>query len=1399
MGTAEALATPYPGLRPFTPEECHLFFGRETQTNELVARLSRQRFVAVVGTSGSGKSSLVLAGLLPALRGGFLQGTTTWHISRLRPGDRPIVRLAEALAANPGFAPATVDRPSQIAWVESTLRRSGLGLTEAIRQAHLPTETSVLVVVDQFEELFRYEPDEAAAFVRLLLEAVHQTDVPIYIVTTMRSDYLGKCPRFRDLPETLNDAQYLVPRMTRAERRLAIEGPARVVGGSISPALVNRLLNDVGDDPGQLPLLQHALMRTWGHWSRLRPATAEVEVDHYLAVGGLAKALDLHADRVYEGLPDDRHRKIAEVVFKRLTERDSEQREVRRPARVDELVAVSGATGQQFACVLNEFRREGRSFLTSSPSDAELTTNPMIDIGHESLIQCWKRLNQWAADEAQSAETFRRLANAAARHAANKADYLRKLDLELALQWRNDNKPTAEWASRYEGDFAQLAAYLEKSEQEQRAARKLARSREMRLEVAIFSAVFIALAALFLFVLSGAIRTRHDQASRFMREALAAASREDAVSAAASFARTAKVGADPLLRLAAWLPWERRPENPTWEGTAAFNVWRYADRVPRLASEVDKHPLVTGVVFSTRGDRLVTWSDDGEVRLWEVRETLFLARSMKHQQISGAGFVGTTTAMITWGRDGTVRLWNAGFERVFVHGRPVKGAVGNTKCQCLAAWSDGQSGFDAAADVGGYGTSGDPRENQADEQALAKATLWHFDRPGGPQRFSQSGSIDLTLSPDGRHVLTWGTAVMPRLRPVIAFEDKPERPTPRDERPYRSVPLPPSVRRAEFSADGKRVLIQTPKSGARLLDTASLSELRNAFQDDESMTDATFIGDSVLTRHEDETRMWRVPGQPPVALPHTAVSSWTVSAGHQYFATGADDGSVRLWRAKDGRQIAELAGGSRLEQVEFGPREVTVLVRSADGRVRVLNLRNGAAALDVMVPDCRRTLLVNDYEVLAWTTQGEVMAYGFRPERPPADVDVEIAALDPVARTVTFVGNGTNGAMRPERNMSSGQVRLHFIRGTSEKAPVLHPRGEYAVRWSKDIPDTGSGLEVSLFRVADGTVVQVLSQTAAAGDQNSAVSGAAFSPDGRHLATWTETMARFWSMDGREARPPVSFQGIKGVAIGNDVSSALVWNERAAVLARRGPAAQVELGFESPISDAVFSADGRWFAVRTISLEARVFDVTGERWLAGFDSDRDIDGAEFTPAGFLTWSKNKTARLFRLSRGSTEVGEQVTFKSATRIQGAAASDDGRVVFTWGAGTANLWNARDGSPASAPFRSVEGLIDAKFTGTGSILMARADGTVGEVGLADYDFAADALPLLASVATGARLDDADVLKALSTSDWAQLRDTLKQKLQEHQRNGSCAHGLAVSRLLARLEDSSANRLAGSTGND
>ena len=472
---------PFPGLRPFEAAESHLFFGREAATDELLRKLRTNRFIAVVGTSGSGKSSLVRAGMLPDLYGGFMVAAgSSWRVAVLRPGDAPIHALAEALAAPDVFGTASENYEMQTAITETVLRRGAPGLIEATRQARMVTQENLLVVVDQFEELFRFKQlskaaraaDEAAAFIKLLLEATRQDDYPIYVVLTMRSEYLGDCTQFRDLPEAINAGQYLIPRLTRDQRRQAITGPTAVGGTRMTPRLVQRLLNDVGDNPDQLPILQHAMMRTWDYWADDHEDGEAIDLHHYEATGGMEEALSRHADEAFSELADKDHQKIAERLFKRLTGRGADNREIRFPTRLADLVAVTGAPENKIVAVIDVFRREGRSFLMP-PSDVQLSAETLIDISHESLIRIWRRLRQWVGEESRSAGIYQRLAATSALYKKKEAGLWRNPDLQIALAWHNRNHPNAQWAKRYHPGFADAVAFLNRSRVAARRRRSL--------------------------------------------------------------------------------------------------------------------------------------------------------------------------------------------------------------------------------------------------------------------------------------------------------------------------------------------------------------------------------------------------------------------------------------------------------------------------------------------------------------------------------------------------------------------------------------------------------------------------------------------------------------------------------------------------------------------------------------------------------------------------------------------------------------------------------------------------------------------------------------------------------------------------------------------------------------
>ena len=547
-------ANPFPGIRPFREEESDLFFGREGQSDELLRRLRQTRFLAVVGTSGSGKSSLVKAGLLPALYSGFMtRAGSSWQVATFRPGGDPIGNLARALNDPEVLGSDGEDALIQGAFTEMILRRSGLGLVQTVREARLPADHNLLVVADQFEELFRFkqnagpgQTDEAAAFVKLLLEATHQDEVPVYVVLTMRSDFLGDCAQFQGLAEAINDGQYLIPRMKRDERRAAITGPVAVGGGRMAPRLLHRLLNDVGDDPDHLPILQHALSRTWDYWAVHHSADEPIDLHHYDAVGGMEESLSNHAEEAYAELEDDGLQEVAANLFKALTEKEGDNRGIRRPTRLDQLAAVAAVDQAEAIGVIEAFRRSDRSFLMP-PAGEPLKAETTVDISHESLMRNWGRLVRWVDEEAESARFYGRLSEDAALHRDGQRALWRDPELHLGVNWRQQHRPNAAWARRQGGDFERDMGFLDDSvaaRQAEIAAREREQQRKLRRNRIIAAvSVVVGLCMLGLMILAIQERDKADVATleaRKQEEAALAAkeiadiSRQQAVAAADS-------------------------------------------------------------------------------------------------------------------------------------------------------------------------------------------------------------------------------------------------------------------------------------------------------------------------------------------------------------------------------------------------------------------------------------------------------------------------------------------------------------------------------------------------------------------------------------------------------------------------------------------------------------------------------------------------------------------------------------------------------------------------------------------------------------------------------------------------------------------------------------------------
>ncbi len=483
---AKIEAVPYPGLRPFHYTESDVFFGREEQTQTLLEKLSEHRFISVVGQSGCGKSSLVRAGVIAHLK--RLSGQNgSWWVGAMRPADAPLQNLARALLSQSlfeqeGAEPVAEDAESkESAAVLSCLQRGENGLADLLRENPLPPKTNLLIVVDQFEEIFQASHganlDEKQAFIALLLASVRQTEFPVYVMTTMRSEFLGEVALFQGLTEMMNASQFIVPLLDVAQQRRAIVEPAQFAGGEVDAALVERILQEMANEPDQLPLLQHCMMRIWLRaQGRISPAQADerrirLTLEDYTAIGGFKNAISHHADETFWKLTKPQQQ-ITERIFRRLADRRVDRRYLSMSASISDMAAIAGVSPEEIIEIIEIFRHPERRFLLP---DAEVPLRPdsLVSFSHESLVRQWQQLRAWVEQEARSADIYRHLEQTARLWQHGKAALWQSPDLEHALEWGAEERPTESWAKRYGRDFELSMKFLDASRKRQNAKQML--------------------------------------------------------------------------------------------------------------------------------------------------------------------------------------------------------------------------------------------------------------------------------------------------------------------------------------------------------------------------------------------------------------------------------------------------------------------------------------------------------------------------------------------------------------------------------------------------------------------------------------------------------------------------------------------------------------------------------------------------------------------------------------------------------------------------------------------------------------------------------------------------------------------------------------------------------------
>jgi hypothetical protein len=485
-------AGPYPGLRPFEKDEWAIFFGRERMADAVVDELIAKRLLVVHGDSGSGKSSLIRAGVLPRLEQESARGGIRWRTCAVTPGEAPLWNLAKGLAA---LRDPSGPRDDDIIEIRRALN-FGRNAPAAIAALLSTTANDqVCVLIDQFEELFAHaglHGPEEALLVSRFLSALHAAPPDgLCAVLTMRSEFLGACARYGDLAEVVNATQYLLPRMRHEDLLRAIREPAGLFDGEVSRELADRLIADAGGGQDHLPLIQHGLMvLSREHAARSPSGTWKLDVEAYTRTGGLRALLSGHADAVMrqaEKALGDRAGRLVEDLFRAITDINAQGQGLRRPQSLAQLVAVTGAGESAVRTVVDAFRAEGVSLLRPYGQEP-IESTTLIDISHEALIRGWDRMadikDGWLAREFRNGLVWRALLVQADSFDRDPSNVLAPATTDEREKWMQ--RRNAAWAARYGGGWNRVQALLrasiearDRARAEQREARR--REEESRL------------------------------------------------------------------------------------------------------------------------------------------------------------------------------------------------------------------------------------------------------------------------------------------------------------------------------------------------------------------------------------------------------------------------------------------------------------------------------------------------------------------------------------------------------------------------------------------------------------------------------------------------------------------------------------------------------------------------------------------------------------------------------------------------------------------------------------------------------------------------------------------------------------------------------------------------------
>jgi len=1137
-------ASPFKGLQYFEEVDSDLFFGRELLTAKLLDRLRESRFLSVIiGASGSGKSSLVRAGLIPLIRH---EQNQNWRIHILTPTANPLSALATELT-----------RESESVTAAATLMDDlmqdprSLSLFLARQNQKQP----VMLVIDQFEELFTLCRDEfeREALIDNLLTTLNQSNNTVTLVLTLRADFYAHLAQYPELREAVAKYQEYIGPMTMDELRRAIEEPAKLGHWEFEPGLVDLILRDVGDEPGALPLLSHALLETWR-----RRAGHTLTLKGYADAGGVHGAIAHTAEGVYQNLSAD-EQTIARNIFLRLTELGEGTEDTRRRASFNELLS-DAQTAHEIREVIN-LLAEAR-LITLSEDTAE--------VAHEALIREWPTLREWLNQDREGLQLHRRLTEAVHEWEILERDegmLYRSLQLAQASTWaalhtsslNTTEKMFLEASNTFEQN--QMAEKEAQQQRELEAARKLAETERARAEDQTQSATrlrtrnriitTVGSIAVILALVAGSFSVQSNQNASVARNnaATAQVAKNNALNSQAtaqsastqaisnftqSEAQRLAAEANNLLsnngdsNLIALLAIRSLNTQYTPSGDAVLTGLSNLQAPPL---ELKGHTAdLWNADFSSDGKYLVTSSSDKTARLWGLAtgKTIRVFSDGKNG-LEWVAFSPDGQYIVTAdGTDDTARLWDV------ANGQTIRVFSGHTDSVYAAAFSpDGKlivtvSGdktariWDVATGNAVHILTG--HTDQVIRTAFSPdgkyivtasgdrtARLWDVANGNQVQVFSVAGDIEFTecvaFSPDGKYIATGNTDkdghTMARLWDVASGQVV-----------HEFSGQQGLVSGVSFSPDGRFLLTASQDRTARLWDIATGQTLRIFSGHHNSVQTATFSPDGTLvatTSNDGVARVWNLqtfPGGVQFSTHGVVIAQASFSPNGKRIITANQDDTAQIWDAVTGQTLITLIGHKgAVKGAVFSPDGKLVLTTSEDKTARLWDTVSGkelqrfeghtdVVYRGVFSPDGKYVVTTSwDGTARVWDVQTGKTLVIYSKQGPR---HINRVAFSPDGKTV--VTSGADGTARIWDPLSGKELMVFKGHTDQVTGVAFSPDGKYLVTASFDgsvrLWDVSTGKEIRRYAGHAGTAF-----------------GVAFSPDGKYIvSSGDDATTRLWDV-----------------------------------------------------------------------------------------------------------------------------------------------------------------------------------------------------------------------------------------------------------------------------------------------